>query len=163
MFLRLGADANVVIDHLVGCLGQPTSDSGWYTSSFENGVLSCFQPDRERWLGWGRDESSFSVYFADGGVLAFNEPTFVGYWSSGPVDLDGLVPATKEGLSSGVPLSELRAFYPDVESEVTPWGSTFYYLGPSPGLANLRPVGGLMAVVEEGVVVGLGLGASCGE
>ncbi|CAN5276844.1 hypothetical protein BH20ACT8_BH20ACT8_00290 [soil metagenome] len=162
-FLRIGANATVVYETLLDCFGEPTSDSGWQTSTFEAGLFSCQDADFERSVGWDDDEGSLWAHFVEGGRLAGTDPLFVAYEATG-AGPSGKVLTTDRGMRADADEAELTRLYPDAESGEQDW-ATFYRIGPSPVLSLAGPVAGLTAIVPEGEehIHALFMGPFCGE
>ena len=93
--LRLGDDAVSVLGELVGALGDPDTDSGYFENAF------CFSP-QARFLRWAQLEVVVSQD-ADGVA------TFTQWYVDGASDPAGLV--TIDGLGVGAPVGFLQANY----------------------------------------------------
>ncbi|MGH8935185.1 MAG: S1C family serine protease, partial [Acidimicrobiia bacterium] len=162
-FLRLGAAADVVVDQASRCLGAPSTDSGWYTSTFEAGVYWCHEAELERYLAWESGSGSLALYFVKGGRLAPSQAIFTGFWYTGGT-AGGMALTTADGFAPGDSLSSVLARSESAATYEMPWGDTYVSLGPDVVLSAVGPVEGLVAVFsQDDVLTGIGLGPFCGE
>lgn len=152
---RFGLAAEVVIDALTQELGAPSEDRVETAFSSSYGVCPG---EQVRIVEWG----GFVVLFTDGDTLFASGGTSLTFFDWRLRDLGAATPPlqTPEGIDLGDTTADVRSAYGSAV-EV----SDDDFMGPSfqVGVAPDQLRGSLTSVNDDGTVVGLAAGSSCGE
>lgn len=167
--VRMGDDADTVIEVISGRLGEPDDDSGWQPKGSVYGVCAG---EQTRVVTWGQ----LTAVFSDGPstYAPAGTPHLLTYETSDwedPVGGRGQGPQTQDGVGVGSTRAELEAAYPpedilDVAPADEPRAGYWYwalYIDPLPERRSDGLYGFLTGDGPDDVVVSLGAGEACGE